>query len=88
MTSPRIVQAAKRRDRDSSTTASREVLLESLRICAEIAGDVSMPPSARQRALGTVGGLTDRLDEIDRKARTESVVVGGFAWGKSRPVAS
>jgi hypothetical protein len=88
MTSPRIVQAAKAREKDSSVTASRAVLLETLRVLTEIGGDTSLAPSARQRALGSIATITDRLDEIDRRAKTEAVVVGGFAWGKSRAVAS
>ena len=65
MSSSRLSTAV--RDRGNQAD-SRAVLVEALKIAAEIAADRDQPPSARTRALCELRGIAKSLDELDARS--------------------
>jgi hypothetical protein len=79
MTSP-LYRAARARGDDQH---SRTVLIESLKIAAQIAVDKDVTPTARTRAIAELRYLAKQLDDLDEKHSAEAAI----SWATiARPI--
>lgn len=79
MTSP-LYRAARAR---SDAEHSRTVLIESMKIAAQLAADKEVTPTARTRAIAELRYLAKQLDELDARHSAETAI----SWATiARPI--